>query len=73
MLTELVGGLANYCALDKIQGARVDVRTAQLVDYKLKLEGSTRGLGFPARVKPQLNESKARVPNLILLRQHQRW
>jgi hypothetical protein len=44
--------LSNYCALDKIQGARVDVRTAQLIDYKLKLEGSTRGLGFPTRVKP---------------------
>ena len=43
--------LSNYCALDKIQGARVDVRTAQLIDYKLKLEGSTRGLGLPTRVK----------------------
>ena len=46
------GRLSNYCALDKIQGARVDARTAQLIDYKLKLEGSTRGLGFPARFKP---------------------
>ena len=55
--------LSNYCALDKIQGARVDVRTAQLIDYKLKLEGSTRGLGFPTRVKPHTT-SKALYPIL---------
>lgn len=55
--------LSNYCALDKIQGARVDVRTAQLIDYKLKLEGSTRGLGFPSRVKPN-SISKAIYPIL---------
>ena len=55
--------LSNYCALDKIQGARVDVRTAQLIDYKLKLEGSTRGLGFPTRVKPHTT-SKAVYPIL---------
>ena len=55
--------LSNYCALDKIQGARVDVRTAQLIDYKLKLEGSTRGLGFPTRVKPHTS-SKALYPIL---------
>ena len=57
------GRLGNYCALDKIQGARVDVRTAQLIDYKLKLEGSTRGLGFPARVKPS-STSKSLYPIL---------
>ena len=55
--------LSNYCALDKIQGARVDVRTAQLIDYKLKLEGSTRGLGLPTRVKPHTT-SKAVYPIL---------
>ena len=55
--------LSNYCALDKIQGARVDVRTAQLIDYKLKLEGSTRGLGFPSRVKPH-SVSKTLYPIL---------
>lgn len=55
------GRLSNYCALDKIRGARVDVRTAQLIDYKLKLEGSTRGLGFPSRVKPN-SVSKAVYP-----------
>jgi hypothetical protein len=55
--------LSNYCALDKIQGARVDVRTAQLIDYKLKLEGSKRGLGFPTRVKPH-STSKAIYPIL---------
>ena len=57
------GRLANYCALDKIKGARIDVRTAQLIDYKLKLEGSTRGLGFPSRVKPH-SVSKAVYPIL---------
>ena len=31
--------LSNHCALDKIKGARVDVRTVQLIDYKLKLDG----------------------------------
>ena len=57
------GRLSNYCALDKIQGARIDVRTAQLIDYKLKLEGSTRGLGFPSRVKPH-SVSKTLYPIL---------
>lgn len=60
-INDLSGRLSNYCALDKIQGARVDVRTAKLIDYKLKLEGSTRGLGFPSRVKPH-SVSKALHP-----------
>ena len=55
--------LSNYCVLDKIQGAKVDVRTVQLIDYKLKLEGSTRGLGLPTRVKPH-STSKAVYPSL---------
>ena len=42
--------LANLCALDKIQGATVDLRTLELIDYKLKLEGSSNGLGLPTRV-----------------------
>jgi hypothetical protein len=42
--------LSNYCAMDRIQGARVDLRTVQLIDYKLKLEGSSNGLGLPTRV-----------------------
>jgi hypothetical protein len=45
------GRLASYCALDKIQGARVDLRSLQLIDYKLKLEGKTDGLGFPSRME----------------------
>jgi hypothetical protein len=57
------GRLANYCAIDKIQGARIDVRTAQLIDYKLKLEGNIRGLGFPSRVK-QHSTSKVLYPIL---------
>jgi hypothetical protein len=52
------GRLASYCALDKIQGARVDLRSLQLIDYKLKLEGKTDGLGFPSRMKKNsLNKS----------------
>jgi hypothetical protein len=57
------GRLANYCALDKIQGTRVDVSTVQLIDYKLKSEGSTRGLGLPTRVKSN-SVSKALYPIL---------
>ena len=57
------GRLANYCALDKIQGARVDVRTVQLIDYKLKFEGSARGLGLSTRIKPH-SASKAVYPIL---------
>ena len=57
------GRLGNYCALDKIKGARIDVRTAQLIDHKLKQEGNTRGLGFPSRVKPN-SISKAFYPIL---------
>jgi hypothetical protein len=53
--------LANFCALDKIQGAIVDFRNLQLVDYKLKLEGSVRGLGLPTRVKPN-STSKVLYP-----------
>ena len=45
------GRLANHCALDKIQGARVDLRSLKLIDYKLKLEGKTGGLGFPSRME----------------------
>jgi hypothetical protein len=42
--------LGNYCALAKIQGARIDVPTAQIIDYKLKIEGSINGLGLPTRL-----------------------
>ena len=57
------GRLGNYCALDKIKGARIDLRTAKLIDYKLKLEGNQSGLGFPSRVKPN-SVSKAIYPIL---------
>ena len=36
--------LSNFCALDKMQGARVDIRTLRLVDHKLKQEGFGLGL-----------------------------
>lgn len=45
------GRLANYCAVEKIQGARIYVRTLQLIDYRLKIEGSAKGLGLPASVR----------------------
>lgn len=45
--------LGNYCALDKIKGKKIDFRTAQLIDYKLKLEGKKNGLGFQSHVKPK--------------------
>ena len=44
--------LSNFCALDKMQGARVDTRTLRLVDFKLKQEGFKGGLGLRSRVKP---------------------
>ena len=42
--------LANLCALDKIQGAKVDLRSLQLIDYRLKFEGSINGLGLPTQL-----------------------
>ena len=42
--------LGNYCALGEIQGVSVDFHTVQLIDYKLKLEGSTNGLGLPTQL-----------------------
>jgi hypothetical protein len=57
------GRLASYCALAKIQGARVDLRSLQLIDYKLKLEGKTDGLGFPSRMQPN-SVSKSLYPIL---------
>ena len=57
------GRLSNFCALDRINGTRVDARSLQLIDYKLKLEGSERGLGFPNRVQVH-SSSKAIYPIL---------
>jgi hypothetical protein len=51
--------LANLCALDKIQGATIDVRTLELIDYKLKLEGSFNGLGLPTRVAASTTSKSA--------------
>ena len=53
------GRWANYCALDKIQGARVDLRTAQFIDYKLKREGMQRGLGLSTRVAASTTSKSA--------------
>ena len=44
------GRLENYCALDKIQNAKVDLRTIQLIDYRLKREGMRRGLGLQTQI-----------------------
>lgn len=51
--------LANLCALDKIQGATVDLRTLELIDYKLKLEGSSNGLGLPTRMAASTTSKSA--------------
>ena len=44
------GRLANFCALEEIEGTQVDFRILQLIDYKLKLEGNTTNLGFPTHI-----------------------
>ena len=53
------GRLGNYCALDKIQAVRVDLRTIKLIDYKLKREGERRGLGLPKRVAANTTSKSA--------------
>ncbi|MBT5560545.1 MAG: hypothetical protein HOJ88_11710 [Proteobacteria bacterium] len=53
------GRLTNYCALDKIQGARVDLRTVQFIDYKFKREGKRRGLGLPTRLAANTTSKSA--------------
>ena len=45
------GRLSNYCAIHLINGQRVDSRSLRLIDYKLKMEGSTNGLGLPFKIK----------------------
>ena len=55
--------LSNFCALDKLKTAKTDVRTLQLVDYRLKREGFQRGLGLPTRIKFH-STSKALYPIL---------
>lgn len=45
------GRLSNYCAIQLINGQRIDNRSLRLVDYKLKMEGNTQGLGLPTKVK----------------------
>jgi hypothetical protein len=39
--------LSNYCAIKLINGKRVDAQSLRLVDYKLKIEGNSNGLGLP--------------------------
>jgi len=55
----LSGRLANYCAFDKIQAARIDLRTLRLIDYHLKLEGVSRGLGLPIRLAANTTSKSA--------------
>lgn len=43
--------LQNYCLVNSVKGQRVNLRTAQLVDYRLKQEGYERGLGLPGTVR----------------------
>ena len=51
--------LANLCALDKIEGDTIDLRTVQFIDYKLKLEGSSNGLGLPTRMAASTTSKSA--------------
>ena len=48
--------LSNYCAINLINGKRVDNRSVRLIDYKLKMEAATDGLGLPFKVKRNLNQ-----------------
>ena len=45
------GRLSNYCVIQLINGRLVDNRSLRLIDYKLKVEGITHGLGLPFKVK----------------------
>lgn len=51
------GRLSNYCAIQLINGQRVDNRSLSLIDYRLKMEGNTNGLGLPAKVKKHTTQN----------------
>lgn len=43
--------LQTYCLVNSSKKQRIDLQTAQIVDYRLKQEGYERGLGLPGAVK----------------------
>ena len=43
--------LSNYCLVERASSQIIDLRTAQIIDYRLKHEGYERGLGLPGRAK----------------------
>jgi hypothetical protein len=43
--------LQTYCVVNSAQGQLVSLRTAQVVDYRLKQDGYERGLGLPGSVQ----------------------
>ena len=42
--------LSNFCVVQRATNRFTNLRTAQIIDYRLKKEGYTRGLGLPGRV-----------------------
>lgn len=43
--------LSNYCLVERASQQIIDLKTAQIVDYRLKHEGYEQGLGLPGRAK----------------------
>lgn len=43
--------LSNYCLVQRVNNRIASLRTAQIIDYRLKREGYARGLGLPGRTK----------------------
>ena len=43
--------LSNYCLVERASKQVIDLRSAQVIDYRLKREGYERGLGLPGRAK----------------------
>jgi hypothetical protein len=43
--------LINYCLVQRASKQLIDLRTAQIIDYRLKHEGYEQGLGLPGRTK----------------------
>lgn len=43
--------LINYCLVQRTSNQLATLRTAQIIDYRLKHEGYTRGLGLPGTVE----------------------
>ena len=43
--------LSNYCLVQRASQQVINLRTAQIIDYRLKHEGYERGLGFAGRAK----------------------